>query len=45
MDGNAFVKELEKMNDQVLQGLDHLELVQSESENRLEMVLRTIGAA
>lgn len=38
MDGNAFVKELEKMNDQVLQGLDHLELVQSESENRLEMV-------
>jgi uncharacterized ferritin-like protein (DUF455 family) len=38
MDSFAFVKELGEFNQQVLQGLDHLELVQSESENRLEMV-------
>jgi hypothetical protein len=38
MDSIAFVKELGVLNEQVLQGLDNLELVQSESDNRLEMV-------
>ncbi len=38
MDSVAFVTELGEMNQQVLRGLDNLELVESESENHLEMV-------
>lgn len=38
MDSIAFVKELEEQNQNVLKDLDNLELVESESENRMEIV-------
>lgn len=38
MDSIAFVKELEEQNQNVLKDLDNLELVESESENRMDIV-------